>query len=327
MGLIKNTLSSTMFSVTLLIPVIGLILVAVVILFGFLLGSGEQNTEEEENYDGSDDEPEVLPKPESGASRNVAEVPDGGTPHRDIRSYDPKDVARHDNGYYNNENHERVRFQRPATPVQNNHYRPVTPVHQIRPITPHGIAEERTRIASPTGVPSYRQSGESSDVGAGYKTYQDLTDEERSGVTDLSRCYIDIRRSELDPFLNRINAMGTGVTAQYVVGRFDKTNDSQLSPSHRFIRKSFKIKNKKTNKCRFARLRVIDSGDGYYRLVFNDYTPYVAEHAPRFDVYNNQEKADERSHWENVNVVLHFNSERINISHLLILMPGGKTKH
>lgn len=316
-----------MLSLTLLIPVIGLILVTVVILFSFLLRSGEQNTGEEENYDGSDDEPEALPKPESVGSRNDVEVPDGGTPHRmNIRSYEPKDVARNDNGYYNNENHEKVRFQRPATPVQTNHYRPVTPVHQIRPITPHNTAEDRTRITSPTGVPSYRQSGESSDVGAGYKTYQELTDEERSGVTDLSRCFIDIRQSELDPFLNRINAAGGGRTVQYVVGRFDKTADSQLSPSHRFIRKSLKIKDKRTNKCRFARLRVVNSGEGYYRLVFHDYTPYVEEHSPRFDVYS-QERADERSHWEKVVVVFHFNSERINISHLLILMPGGKTKH
>lgn len=256
------------------------------------------------------------------------------------RPYEPRVTARDVNSghYTHNDHHERVRFQRPVTPVQTNHYRPVTPVQQIRPITPVQqirpitpvAVDQRARIASPTGVPSYRQinnalSNIASEMDSDFKTYNELSEEERATVANLSQCMIDVEQSLLDPFLERINARGNGRSAQYVVGKFDKTHDAQLTPSQRFIRKSFKIKNKRTKTCRFARFRIRDSGSSYYRLVFHDYTPYVEEHAPKFDVFN-QERDKERSHWENVRVMLHYNSELMNVSHMLILVPGGKAR-
>lgn len=308
-----------MFSAV-LIPVIGLILIGVLLLFSVLFRSGEATATDEVQ-----EEPAVQ---DNRAVRNVVEpVVDHETHHRaHVHSYEPDSVARNDNGYYNNGHHDRERFQRPATPSHTNHYRPSTPIHQIRPITPN---EQRARIASPTGVPTYRQSNAvpaqlKSSRDDDFRSYEELSDEERAEVANLGQCMIDIEQAVLDPFLERINATGDGRTARYVIGKFDKSADGQLTPSQKFIRKSFKIKNRGTNTCRFARFRIRDSGDGYYRLVFHDYTPYVEEHAPRFDVFN-LERTRERSHWEKIRVTFHYNTEMVNLSQMLVLVPGGKS--
>lgn len=309
-----------MLNVVLIPIIIALILVTVAFLFGTLLRRKGALVPTAINGVQS----EILPAVANGASRNTDKTPKENDAHRiEIRSYELRNAGRDHN-------------QRPATPIQTNHYRPATPIHQIRPITPSGGGEsQRVRITSPTDVLSYRQlnelvsrvESETEDAAAaGFKTYQELTEDEQAKVANLSQCTIDVEQSVLDQVLAQINATGDGTAVQYVIGMFDKSGDGpQLTPSDKFIRHSFKIKNKKTNTFRFARLIIKDSGGDFYRLAFHDYTPYMEKYNPRFDVFK-FEKGKEKSHWINMNILLHHNSERIDISHMSVLVPGSKAK-
>lgn len=327
-----------MFGVT-LFPIIGLILIAILFVLGTVFRNVEA-AEHERQLEEIEEATAATAERERQHRETATATAERERQRRETaataltraegvlnKQYEPRDIARNDNGNYKNDVHERERFQRPSTPAHNNHYRPATPVHLMRPISGNEL-QHHSRIGSPTGVPSYRQlnadlSRIGSETDTGFKTFNELTETERSEVTNLAQCMIGVEKSLLDPVLARINATGDGRPTQYVIGRFDKSNDGQLTASHKFIRRSFKIKDKTTKLCRFARFRIISTGGGLYALMFQDYTPYVDEHAPQFDVFY-MKGAKERSHWENLVVTLHYNSVPINISHMLILIPGGK---
>lgn len=315
-----------MFSFLVVIPVISLILVAVVSLFGTLFRKVVNKVTFEYDHTHSDDTKDKTVGPTETA--NQATEPSRSTSHVSRRSVTNTSnaVVRHAAD---------ITYQRPGTPVQINHYRPATPVHQIRPITPSDtVPLQHQRVpASPTDTADgYRQLNSAitrieSETEAGFKTYAELTEDERAEVANLGQCIVDVDKSALEPLLAKITFKGDDRTARYVVGRFDKSDDGLLSQSHKFIRQSFRIVNKKTNTCRLARLRVQDSGEDRYRLTFHDYTPYVDKSTPKFDVYN-MEKTKERFGWVTVkSVLLHYNTEPISVSHMLILVPSGKGNH
>lgn len=321
-----------MFSIVFLLPVIGVILFAVIFLFGFVSSNNEEytdatDTEQQIDNEVIDEPPETepqrfhiqphVPPPTRGSATVIVN-------ERDFTQRHPQETERFQT---QRPQQETERFQRPVTPIQSNHYRPITPIHH-RPVTPviEQQPQQTDRVWSPVNAAGqqHQQSRNVSDPEKDFKTYQDLTEEEKIEIVNLNQCYVDVERSNLDPLLALINAKGDGRPVQFVVGQFDKSSDKQLSPSERFVRRSFKIKNRQSNTSRFARLRIINSDARYYRLMFHDYTPYLANHAPRFDVFR-QEVNKDRCRWEEVGIYLYYNTKSINIKHMRILVPVSKT--
>lgn len=209
------------------------------------------------------------------------------------------------------------RFPRPATPIQSNHYRSVTAVvHRPTPTVPNAEKNAAAKADRPQDVVS-------EDSSRDFKKYQDLTAAEKDGIVNLNQCTIHVGRSVLDPILALIGGGNNEPVVEYLIAYFDKRNDKYLSPSEKFVRKSFKIKTQQSNMCRFARLKIVASDANYHRLTFYDYTPYVDEHSPKFDV-SKQLVGPERSHWESIDVSLHHNTQAINAKVMRVLVPGKK---
>ncbi|KAG8323934.1 hypothetical protein J6590_104048 [Homalodisca vitripennis] len=252
-----------MFGIVVL-TLVGVILITVLFLVGTVLSVGSSPKEKQDRGGGGYSE--IFRRPVFASQNDFAD--------NTLRRTQPAPPAR------------------PITPVQNNHYRPATPVLAPSPATIH-----HSQTAG-------------SDHSKMFRQYQELSADERDGIVDLNQCIIDVERSRLDPLLNLINGGGDGRSSvEYVVCYFNKKIDKQLTPSERFIRKSFKIKNRQTGTSRFARLKISNVNPVYYRLTFHDYTPYVEQHSPKYDVFDHA-IAKERSHWEQVEVARGFGFNR-----------------
>lgn len=214
------------------------------------------------------------------------------------------------------------RFQRPPTPA---HYRSQTPIY-VRPVTPVNRKQQNPAVPVDRASPNYKQLNAAIanavlEHDSGFVNYHELSEHEKLDVLDLNQYTIDVDRSVLDPILSMIELVGDGRSLEYVIAHCDKKNDKQLSVSEKQLRKSFRIKHQQSNLCRFPRFRITNVDFTHYRLVFNDYTPYVEGQSPRIDVFK-QELSTERSRWETITVSLHHNSELTNIKQIQILVPA-----
>lgn len=312
-----------MFGLVTLI-LIGAILVAILFLVGSIMRRITRAQQDEPNVasgDGHDDVgagagdvPAMPPQPSRSADTrvvNFVSIPGPGI-----------SGLRKDNAY-----------TQPVVPSgSSGSSRPVTPSHIQRPPTPGGNHYRSPRSNTP-GVDNvqYRATGttdadalkETLEHERMFKNYKELTQGEKDEIADFENLTITvyIQRSYLDPLLDLIKKNGDGGPVENVIAYFNKKNDKELSPSDKFVRRSFKIKNKRSNMCRFARLSIDSKSDkGFYKLGLRDYTPYMEEHAPKFDAYK-QEISTERSHWEEVEAGLNYNTQKLDVAKISILVP------
>lgn len=291
-----------MFGMLVLI-IVGVILITVLYIVGTVI---QRRNNQDDDYDEEEDEDEgnernYKPKLQTTYEPIVPQPPDYSQP----TEYQPRPQQRWNipgpPAVPARDDHV-VNFDRRQRPVTPNHYRPPTPQNQ-RPPTPMGVQQLENERS--------------------FKEFNELTDDEKEGIIDLNQCSVDVLRSKINPLLDLIKSKGDGSVVDHVIAYFKKSNDTQLTSSDKVVRKSFKIKNKKSNTCRFARMRITPLDSDFYRLTFKDYTPYVEEHVPKFDVFR-QEIGNDRSHWEPVDAALYHNSHVIGVKQLSVLVPGRK---
>jgi len=296
-----------MFSLVALI-IIGAIFIAVIFIIGsvmrYVTGNGVPAESQETYY------ANVTASPVGGVttSRSQFQSPQQMRPSEPSQTSHTSNDMRPDN---------QGLTSRPATPV-NTHYRSKTPVLQIvtTPVNSvHNSVDETSRNATLNNSSEHERM---------FRKYNELSVTEKANIGDLGAYTITIyvNRNHIDPLRQLIAEKGGGGPVTSFIAYFSKKNDKDLSPSDKIIRRSLKIKNQRgNNTCRFARLIVNTEDANYYSLKLQDYTPYVEAHAPKFDTFKHI-VTEERCRWEEVPASVSYNSQRININSLSVLVPN-----